>query len=186
MRSPRLSGFVRRVRQQDEDRGHVVPNWTPLVLLACSVVLIPWTILLVVELPDRKIARHWDLAWGGLDIGIACGLTATALAVSRRSAWTPVAATITGTLLVVDAWFDVVTASGPHDRLIAVGMALVAELPLATVCFLIARNVERVLEQAARYALAAGYRVEGRSLVAPGAAAEDEHDPPGALGGRTV
>jgi hypothetical protein len=186
MRSPRLSGFVRRVRLQDEVRGHVVPEWTPLVLLACTVVLIPWTVLLVVELPDRQIARHWDLAWGGLDVSIAGGLAATALAVSRRSAWTPVLATITGTLLIVDAWFDVVTASGPHDRLIAVGMALLAELPLATVCFLIARNVERVLEQAARYALAAGYRVEGRSLVAPAAGTEDDPDPPGVVGGRTA
>lgn len=167
MRLPRLNGFVRRVRVQDAARGKVVPGWAPALFIACTLVLIPWTVLLVIELPDRQIARHWDLAWGGLDVGIAVGLLATAFTVIRLGAWTPIAATFTATMLIVDAWFDIVTAAGSDRRLIAIGMAVLVEIPLAAVCVLIARNVERVLEQARRYALAAGYRVEGYSLVAP-------------------
>jgi hypothetical protein len=167
VRLPQLTGFLRRVHAQDRARGRVVPVWAPVLFVACTIVLIPWTVLLVIELPDRQVARHWDLAWAGLDAAIAAALLATAITVVRRSVWTPVAATVTGTLLVVDAWFDVVTAAGQSERLVAIAMALVVELPLACVCLLVARNVERVLEQARRYALAAGYRVEGRSLVAP-------------------
>ncbi len=176
MRLPQLTGFLRRVRAQDSASGRVVPVWAPGLFVGCTIVLIPWTVLLVADLPDRQVARHWDLAWAGLDLMIAGGLLATAVTVVRRSVWTPVAATVTGTLLVVDAWFDVVTAAGQGERLVAVAMALLVELPLAAVCVLVARNVERVLEQARRYALAAGYRVEGRRLVAPPDAPSADED----------
>ena len=37
-------------------------------------------------------------------------------------------------LLVVDAWFDVMTSPSGVDRLEAVAMALLIELPLASAC----------------------------------------------------
>lgn len=179
MRRPTTSEFLRRIRAQDVAGGRVVPAWAPILLIGCTAALVPWTILLFFTLPGKHASTHWDLAWGGLDVGITAALAATALSIARRSVWTAVAATATATLLVVDAWFDVLTSADHDERWIAVGMAVLCELPLAAVCLLIARNVERVLEQARRYVLAAGYTVEGRRLVPPPgtAAAADPHVP---------
>lgn len=162
---------------QDEVRGRVVPAWAPVLLIGCTVALVPWIVVLLIELPAQHVAEHWDLAWAGFDVGIAAALAATAASVLRRSAWTPVAASMTATLLLVDAWFDVLTAHGAGERWLAVGMALCCELPLAAICLYIARNVERVLEQARRYVLAAGYTVEGRRLVPPPAPPDAAGDP---------
>lgn len=168
MRWPKCSGFMHRVRMQDRDHGRVVPIWAPAVLAGCTVALIPWTALLLYELPNTQVAHHWNLAWAGFDVAIAAALTATAITVLRRSGWATVAATTTGTLLIVDAWFDIVTSAGAGERFwVAVGMAALCELPLAVGCLLIARNVERVTEQATRFVLAAGYTVENRRLVPP-------------------
>jgi hypothetical protein len=176
MSRPSLTEFRRRCRAQDEARGRVVPAWAPVLLIGCTVALIPWIVVLLIELPAQHVAEHWDIAWAGFDVGIAAALAATAATVLRRSAWTPVAATMTGTLLVVDAWFDILTAHGAGERWVAVGMGVCCELPLAAICLYIARNVEQVLEQARRYVLAAGYTVEGRRLVPPVAPPEAPSD----------
>ncbi|MCW3039139.1 MAG: hypothetical protein JWM31_1044 [Solirubrobacterales bacterium] len=167
MKRPTLSEFLRRCRIQDQTRGRVIPRWAPWLLIGCTLALVPWTVLLFFTLPEEHVAQHWDLAWAGFDVGITLALALTAASVLRRSVWTSVTASMAGTLLLVDAWFDILTAHGARERWIAVGMAVFCELPLAAICLSIARNVERVLEQARRYVLAAGYTVEGRSLVPP-------------------
>lgn len=172
MRRPTVNEFLRRCRAQDVSQGRVVPFWAPVLLIGCTAALVPWTVLLFFTLPGKHASTHWDVAWGGLDVGIATMLAATAASIVRRSVWTTVTATATATLLTVDAWFDVVTAADHDERFVAIGMAVLCELPLAVVCLLIARNVERVLEQARRYVLAAGYTVEGRLLVPPPGTAE--------------
>ena len=48
-------------------------------------------------------------------------------------------AAATGALLLADAWFDVVTAGGGRDRWAAVVLAVCAEIPLAILCFALAR-----------------------------------------------
>ena len=70
-------------------------------------------------------------------------------------------------MLFCDAWFDVLSANSGHDRLLAVLLAVGAELPTAVVCLLIARHVEEVAERAQRYALAAR-RLRPRRLRADG------------------
>jgi hypothetical protein len=109
-----------------------------LVLLAAG--LVPWTFWLVASLPSRKVAEHWDLAWAGLDLGLAAALLATAIAVLRRSPLLRSYAAAAGALLLADAWFDVVTSAAGRERWLAVGLAVVAELPVATVCFALART----------------------------------------------
>jgi hypothetical protein len=49
------------------------------------------------------------------------------------------------TLLFVDAWFDVLTASSRSELGIAIVEAAVVELPIAVFCLLLARSVERRL-----------------------------------------
>jgi hypothetical protein len=110
-----------------------------------ALVLIAWTVVLVNQLPSEHQATHWDVAWGGFDIGLSLTLLAVAIAAWRRSPWFEGAATAAATLLVVDAWFDVLTASPGTDRLIAIVEAVVVELPLALVCLFLARKVEHRL-----------------------------------------
>jgi hypothetical protein len=52
------------------------------------------------------------------------------------------------TLLFVDAWFDVLTASSRSEFVVAIVEAAVVELPIAVICLLLARSVERRLAAA--------------------------------------
>jgi len=49
-------------------------------------------------------------------------------------------ASVVATMLVVDAWFNVLNANTRADRFAAVAMAALVELPLAFVCWRIARR----------------------------------------------
>lgn len=158
MRLPRVAGFRARLRAQGAAEHQIVPRWGVPLLALCTIGLIPWSILLLANLPDQKTARHWDLAWGGFDIVLAVSLATTVVLVVRRTPLAEMAATACGTMLCVDAWFDVLTAADGDERLLAVGMALLIELPLAWLCFRIAHNIEQVMDRARRYAIAAGYR----------------------------
>ena len=53
-------------------------------------------------------------------------------------------AAATGTLLVADAWFDVILESHSDELRISMLFAVCGELPLAAVCFWIAYRTERV------------------------------------------
>jgi hypothetical protein len=46
-------------------------------------------------------------------------------------------------MLVCDAWFDIVTSSGPMERFEAVLQAALAELPLAAACAFIVYDAEK-------------------------------------------
>ncbi len=145
----------------------LVPPWVGPMFFACALVLLPWTALLFLTLPRHYTANHWRLAWGGFDVGLGLALAASAVAVIRRSAFSEIAATVTGTLLVCDAWFDVLTSRGTSDIAQAVASAVVVELPLAVLCYWIARNVERAVEVARPYLAAAGFTIRNHRLVPP-------------------
>jgi hypothetical protein len=110
-----------------------VRRWIAPALALVAVGLIPWTIWLTTELPSHEDVHNWDLAWGGLDLMLAAALAATAFTGWRRDPLLRPAAASTATLLVVDAWFDLLTARG-HDFAWALVLAAVAELPLAALC----------------------------------------------------
>jgi hypothetical protein len=57
----------------------------------------------------------------------------------------------TATLLVVDAWFDVSTAGGGRNTLEALVMALFVEIPAALFSLLLARQVNRHVDQLAEH-----------------------------------
>jgi len=121
------------------------PRWVVPLFAVGALALVPWVVLLVHVLPSRHAAAHWDLAWGGLDVAMALLLLAVALAAWRRSPWLEGAATATATLLVVDAWFDVLTSSTRAELVLAASEAALVELPLAALCLLLARYAERML-----------------------------------------
>jgi len=150
--------------------GHgrwLVPPWIAPAFLLCAIVLLPWTAFLFLSLPRHYVANHWRLAWGGFDVGLGLALAATAVNVARRSPFAEVTAAVTGTLLVCDAWFDVLTSRGTSDVVQSAGEAALVELPLAALCFWMARNLAHAVEVVRPYLLAAGFRIEGNRVVPP-------------------
>src|ERR671931_849032 len=121
-------------------------HWVAALFAAAGLVLLPWTIWLAASLEPHHETTSWDLAWSGFDMGLAVMFLLTALAAWRRSLWVGVCAATTGTLLVADAWFDVVLESHYDERLMALMLAAFVELPVAAVCFWIAYRTERFLE----------------------------------------
>jgi hypothetical protein len=162
-----MTDLVLRAAAEFRRGSALVPRWVAPAFLICAAVLIPWTAVLFLTLPRHYGASHWRLAWGGFDVGLGIALAATAVAILRRSAFGEIAATITGTLLVCDAWFDVLTSHGSTDVAQAIVEAMLIELPLAAVCFWIARNFAQAMETARPYLLKAGFTVRDHCLVPP-------------------
>ena len=85
------------------------------------------------------------VAWAGFDLFEALALAATVVAMARRSVFVTVFASVAGTALLCDAWFDLVTAQPGREFGWALLFALVGELPLAALCFWIAFEVGEVV-----------------------------------------
>jgi hypothetical protein len=92
-------------------RGPLAPERLRRLFLAtvttASLVLIPWIGYLAASLPDRHVAGQWKAAWVGFDIVLVGFLAGTAWCAWRRRQLLVPAAIITATLLICDAWFDV-------------------------------------------------------------------------------
>jgi len=91
-----------------EERPVLVPRWVALLLTAIAAGLIVWTLYLSYALPARHVTDHWRIAWAGFDIGLALAIGTTALGVLREAQWVDATAAVAATLLVTDAWFDIV------------------------------------------------------------------------------
>jgi len=113
------------------------------------------------------VANHWQLAWGGFEVGLIVALVATAIAVARRSPFAEVTAAVTGTLLVCDAWFGVLTSRGSADAVQAALEAALLELPIAGLCFWMAMNLAHAVEIARPFLQAAGFTIEKNRLTPP-------------------
>jgi hypothetical protein len=113
-----------------------------------GLVLIPWTVLLTLSLPVRHETENWKAVWAGFDLALAAALLATAICALRRSPWLAPVAASAGTLLLVDAWFDVTLEFGGPHLYSAVLEGAFLELPLAAICFWVAADAERAVEHA--------------------------------------
>jgi hypothetical protein len=120
-----------------------LPRWVTPLLTLTAVGLVPWTLYLTFTLPSRQVTEHYDVAWVGFDVALLSAIAVTAVCAVRGSEWLVPFAAVTGTMLVCDAWFDVVTSIGGNDWVEAVLEAIFAELPLAFVCALIVYDAER-------------------------------------------
>jgi hypothetical protein len=122
-----------------------VRPWLLLIVGGVAVALLPWTAYLSATLPSEHLANHWDIAWAGLDALEAAALVLLFIAVVRRSVFVPMFAAVAGTSLVCDAWFDVMTAGTGRSLRWAIIEALVAEIPLAALCFWAAFEVSEAI-----------------------------------------
>jgi hypothetical protein len=111
-----------------------------------SLLLIPWIAFLATVLPSRQLSRHYDFAWAGFDGMLLIALAATAYFALRRSRNLSVAATSAGTLLIVDAWFDVLTARR-RQLPVSIAFAVFIELPLAALCWWLSMQTQAIAEK---------------------------------------
>jgi hypothetical protein len=121
--------------------GRPYLRWMPAALVAAALVLVPFFTVDVTIGPKIQIAHHLKLAWAGLDVFEALALAATAWALQYRPRVAVVPATVTGTLLLCDAWLNIVPSTGPAFYE-AIAMALI-EVPLAALSFWVALRSSR-------------------------------------------
>jgi hypothetical protein len=136
--------------EQTRHRAHRMA----LAYTVAGVALIPWTVYLAVSLPRREFDTHYRGAWVGFDLLLVGAIVLTAYYAFRVDTRVQLPATATATLLVVDAWFDVMTAGGHRATAEAVLMAVCIELPAAVFSLWLARRVNHNADRMARVALA--------------------------------
>ncbi len=146
------------------DEARVV-RWTGPVFGLFSLILLPWTIYLGASLPSRQLSPNYDTAWAGFDAILMVTLACTAYFALRRSRYLSTAATATATLLVVDAWFDVLTTPAGQQAQ-SIVLAVAVELPLAAVCVWLSFHTQQLAERRITLLLRRGRRARRK---APGA-----------------
>lgn len=119
--------------------------------MAAAVAL--WVVYLAFALPERSTALHYDVTWVGFDCFLIATMLGTAYWAYRLDPRVQLAANATATLLLVDAWMDITTAPDTAAFRLAVGMAILLELPLALLSLRVARNVNRRIAERARQAV---------------------------------
>jgi hypothetical protein len=122
--------------------GQRVFRWLTRLIAGSAVILLPWIAYLAETLPGSVSARHWPLAWAGLDGAMALGLALTAWFAVHRDRRLAFPAASTATLLVADAWFDVCTAAAGRPLTLAL-IDMCVELAEAAACLALAIAVWR-------------------------------------------
>jgi hypothetical protein len=128
-----------------EERPTLVPQWVALLLTAIVAGLVVWTLYLTYSLPSRHVTDHWRVVWAGFDTGLALALATTAVGVYREAQWVDATAAVSATLLGTDAWFDIVLSDPGGDRIEAIVLAVIGEIPMALFCVWIVLNAERAI-----------------------------------------
>jgi hypothetical protein len=114
-----------------------IPRWVVIIYLMAVIVMLPWTVNLAYVLPVRHLADHWDITWVGVDVGEIFTMLLTFVFAVRHSKLIVISAAATGTLLIVDAWFDTLSSSSTA-RYKAIILAAAVEIPLAIISYGIA------------------------------------------------
>jgi hypothetical protein len=121
-------------------------------IVGSCIVLAAWIGVLAVTLPRVYHTGAWRGAWVGFDVGLLAAFAATGWAAWRRRQVLIVCLVVLATLLVCDAWFDVVLDIDTSGFVTSLLSALLLELPLATLAILMARRLLRLtIGQIMRY-----------------------------------
>ena len=124
----------------------VSQRWIGRLLILAALGLAPWTIVLSFRLPAEHTSHHWDIAWVGFDVVLTLAVAATAIGIHRRLLWARTPAAVAATLLLMDAWFDNLLASGAAEHFEAALASVLVELPLGLVCLWVATNTARAID----------------------------------------
>jgi hypothetical protein len=116
-------------------------QFVSLLFLTGAVALLPWTLFLGLTLPAKYHANHWRLLWTGFDAGLIGVLLLAAWAAWFRRQILASIAIVAGTLLICDAWFDMVTSFGHRDEWLTLLTGFGVELPLGVYFFWLYRRI---------------------------------------------
>ena len=118
---------------------------------AC-VFLVIWIAVLALTLPRFYHTGSWRGAWVGFDLAELAMFAVTGWAAWRRRQILIICLIVLATLLLSDAWFDVVLDVRTGGFLPSLLSALLVEVPLATLAILVARRLLRLtIGQIMRY-----------------------------------
>jgi hypothetical protein len=115
-----------------------------LIILACCVALAVWTGVLAVTLPRYYRSGDWRGAWVGFDIALLAALAVTGWAAWRGRQVLIVCLVVLATLLLSDAWFDVVLDLRTPGFQVSLLSAVFVEVPLAALAIAAARRLLRL------------------------------------------
>ena len=132
-----------------------MPWWAGPLFLFLAVALVPWIIYLALTLPSHTESSHYRTAWVGFDVLLVLALGRTAwLAIQGRRQMEFTAA-VSATLLVVDAWFDIMTSKAGAPQMEAIFLAVFVELPAAFLALYLSQRVGRVVDKTLEEAVVA-------------------------------
>jgi hypothetical protein len=114
------------------------------VIVAGCMLLAAWIGYLGVSLPRYYRAGGWRGAWVGFDLAELVAFAATGWAAWKRRQILIVCLIVLATLLLCDAWFDVVLDAHTAGFMGSLLSALFIELPLALLTVLVARRLLRM------------------------------------------
>jgi hypothetical protein len=138
------AGTLWSLRLPTEVRGRQRAHMNREIAAAIGLVVLGltgWIAYLAVTLPERYVARQWNLVWVGFDVVLTAVLAYAGWAAWFRRRIMVVTALVAGTLLICDAWFDVLTSIGNRDWWLTVVTAVGGEIPAALFFFWIARRI---------------------------------------------
>jgi hypothetical protein len=103
-----------------------------------AVIMIPWTLYLLFELPDNYTGSNYRGTWIGFDVALILLFCLTAFSARAKKLRLELLCSATGTLLFADAWFDVMGSGTTDDLRVAIIMTLLFEIPVGVFFWLAA------------------------------------------------
>jgi hypothetical protein len=126
-----MSGIRRS--QSDVEVEVDVPKWLPWFYGVSAVWLVPWIYHLQQTLPHRQPLAYWNITWVGFDLVMLAVILLVVYLALKKSVWLSLTLVSLCTLLLVDAWFDVLTSSPGREVTIAILQAVFIEIPWAAI-----------------------------------------------------
>jgi len=160
-------------------REKLAPWWAGPLFLFLAIALVPWSVYLAATLPAHTVASHYRTAWVGFDILLAAALARTAWLALKGKREMEFPAVVTATLLLVDAWFDIMTSKSGASQMEAIFLAFAVELPTAFLALYLSRRVDRVVHGGLQHLVIHGNHARSRRRAAQpsapvGTCTEDE------------
>lgn len=135
--TPKQRAHASRLLDQYVERpapGSLVLRRRQLSLVSAAVggvVMVPWIGYLAASLPRAESGGAWRAAWVGFDVVLALVLIATAWLGGHRRQVSMIGLLIASTMLLTDAWFDVLLSWRTSEQWSALLSAVILEIPLA-------------------------------------------------------
>lgn len=131
------------LEQENSPRPGATWKWRAIIgftVGACAF-LAAWIAVLAITLPMHYHTGSWRVAWVGFDVAELVMFALTAWAAWRRRQILIIFLIVLATLLLCDAWFDVVLDARTGDFLPSLLAALLIEIPLALLAVFLARRL---------------------------------------------